>query len=94
MNYLPNFNETWWETCLRDGDSDLFIKGTGPFWGPIRGKIRKILLNLQKSFSHEPLAGMLLIFGMKHPWGKEIQVCSNEVPGVINGHALRGNNFI
>jgi len=34
-------------------------KGAGPFWGPIRGNIRKILLNLQKSSSHEPLAGML-----------------------------------
>jgi len=34
-------------------------KGAGPFWGPIRGKIRKILLNLQESSSHEPLAGML-----------------------------------
>jgi len=30
----------------------------GPFWGPIRGKIRKILINLQKSSSHEPLARM------------------------------------
>jgi len=26
--------------------------------GPIRGKIRKILKNLPKSSSHEPLAGM------------------------------------
>jgi len=34
-------------------------KGDGPFWGPIRGKIRKILLNLEKSSSLEPLAGML-----------------------------------
>jgi len=33
-------------------------KGTGPFWGPIKGKIRKNLINLQKSSSHEPLAGM------------------------------------
>jgi len=33
-------------------------KGAGHFWGPIRGKIRKILLNLQKSSSHEPLVGM------------------------------------
>jgi len=31
------------------------IKGLVPL-GPIRGKIRKILINLQKS--HEPLAGM------------------------------------
>jgi len=29
-------------------------KGAGPFWGPIR----KLLINLQKSFPHEPLAGM------------------------------------
>jgi len=34
-------------------------KGAGPFWGSIRGKIRTISLNLQKSSSHEPLAGML-----------------------------------
>jgi len=33
--------------------------GAGPFWGPLRGKIRKILLNIQKSSSHETLAGML-----------------------------------
>jgi len=35
-----------------------------------------------------------LIFGMGHPWGKGIQICSNEVPGVINRHALRGNSVI
>jgi len=33
-------------------------KEAGPFWGPIRGKIRKTLINLKKSSSHEPLAGM------------------------------------
>jgi len=33
-------------------------KGAGPLWGPIRSKIREILINLQKSSSHEPLAGM------------------------------------
>jgi len=33
-------------------------KGTGPLWGPIKGKIRKILINLQKSSSNEPLARM------------------------------------
>jgi len=27
-------------------------------WGPIRGKIRKSVINLQKSSSHEPQAGM------------------------------------
>jgi len=33
-------------------------KRAGPFWDPIRGKIRKIFINLQKSSSHEPMAGM------------------------------------
>jgi len=33
-------------------------KGAGPFWGPIRGKVRKILINLQTYSSHEPPAGM------------------------------------
>jgi len=33
-------------------------KGAGPFWSPIRGKIRKILINLEKSSSHEPMAAM------------------------------------
>jgi len=42
---------------LGDGDSDCSNKGTGPFWDPIRGKIRKILIDLKKSSSHEPLAG-------------------------------------
>jgi len=32
-------------------------KGAGPFWGPIRDKIRTILINIKKS-SHEPLARM------------------------------------
>jgi len=31
-------------------------KGAGPFWGPVRGKIMKMLINLQKSSSHEPPA--------------------------------------
>jgi len=68
-------------------------KGAGPFGGPIRGKIRTILLNLQKSSSYEPLAGILYIWHGTS-LGKEIQVCSNEVPGVINGHDLRGHSFI
>jgi len=32
-------------------------KGADPFWGPVRGKIRENVINLQKS-SHEPMAGM------------------------------------
>jgi len=35
-----------------------------------------------------------MMFVLDHPWGKEIQVCSNEGPGVTNGHALRGHSFI
>jgi len=43
-------------------------KGAGPFWGPKRGKIRKILINLKKSASHESLARInALIFDMEHP---------------------------
>jgi len=28
-------------------------KEAGPCWGPIRGKIKKLLINLQKSSSHD-----------------------------------------
>jgi len=49
--------------------------------------MRKILINLQKSSS-------ALIFGMEHPWGKEIQLCSNKVSGVTNFHALKGDKFL
>jgi len=36
-----------------------------------------------------------LLFNIERPWDKEIQVCnSNEVPGVLNDHALRGHRFI
>jgi len=33
-------------------------KEAGPFWGPIRGKMRTLLTNLQKSSSYALLAGM------------------------------------
>jgi len=35
-----------------------------------------------------------LIFSREHSGGQEIQVCSNEVPGVTNGYVLRGPIFI
>jgi len=54
-NYSSNFNKTDWGMGIQICSNT----GAGPFWSPIRGKIRKILLNLQKSSSHEPLAGML-----------------------------------
>jgi len=33
-------------------------KGVCPFWGPVKGKLRKHFINLQKSSSHEPLTKM------------------------------------
>jgi len=33
-------------------------KRSGPFWGPVRGKIKKHFINLQKYSSHEQLAGI------------------------------------
>jgi len=49
------------------------IKGLGP----IRGKIRKILINLQKISSHKPVAE---IYSYTASFG---QVCSNIVPRVM-----------
>jgi len=49
---------------------------------PIRGKIRKILINLQNLIFSWTTGWTTLIFGMEHPWGKEIQVCSNVISGV------------
>jgi len=43
------------------------------------------LINLQKSSSQELTGRNALIFSMEHPWGKDIQVCSNQVPRVILG---------
>jgi len=43
---------------LEDEDSDCSNKGADLFWGPVKGKIRTILINVQKSSSHKPLAGM------------------------------------
>jgi len=94
MNYLANFNQSWWETCLRDVDSDLFIKRGWPLLGPNKGQNKKNIVQYSKIFFSLTTGRNALIFGMQHPWGKEIQVCSNKVPGVINGHALRGHNFI
>jgi len=54
MNYVANFNQTWWETCLGMKIQISSKRGAGP----IMGKIRKILINLKKSSSHELMAGM------------------------------------
>jgi len=51
---------------------------------------------LKNSSSKELLHQMAqyLIFSMNDPWDKEIQVCSNRIPGVTNGNALRGRSII
>jgi len=53
--FQPNMAEI---IPLERGFRFVQIKGLAPFWGSIGGKIRKILINLQKSSSYEPPAGM------------------------------------
>jgi len=66
--------------------------GTGPFWGPERGNSRGNVgyLKIIPLTSHRLDA---LIFGMKHPWDKETQVCANKFPGVVCP-APRGLRFV
>jgi len=68
-------------------------KVAGPFWGPIRGEIRKILINLQKIFFAWTTGQNALIFSMEHPWGKEIPVCLNEILRVMYGPTLGALTF-
>jgi len=49
---------------------------------------------LKKIFFSRTAAPNVTIFRKEQPYDQEIQLCSNEVPGVANGHALRGHNFI
>jgi len=49
MNYLANFNQTWWETCFRDGDSDLFIRKGWPLLELNKGQ-NKEKFDIKKSF--------------------------------------------
>jgi len=39
-------------------------KGVGPFWGPIRGKTRKMLINLKKVFFSLTTGRNALQFGI------------------------------
>jgi len=60
----------------------------GPFWGPERGYSRGNFGYLK----NVPLTNNgpnILIFGMKQPWDKEIQVCATKVHRVINGPTPR-----
>jgi len=46
--------------------------------GPIKGQNKEQFDNLKRIFSWTTSRNAL-IFGMEHPWEKEIQVCSYEV---------------
>jgi len=39
------------------------------------------------------LSGIALTFGREHPWGKDIQLCSKEIPRVMYGLTPRSLNF-
>jgi len=68
MNYLVNFNQTWWGNMLGEwGFIFIQIKGLAPL-GPVRSKIRKMLIKIF-SWTTDRNA---LILGMEQPWGKVI----------------------
>jgi len=69
-------------------------QGAHPFWGPERGYNRGNFGYLKKVFLSQTTGPNALIFGMTHHWDMEIHVCTNKVPGVINGPTLRGHIFI
>jgi len=74
-----------------NGDSNFHkSRGWPPFGAQTEVSIGSVLGYLKNYSSHELLAW---IFGMKHPWDKEIQVCANKVPEVINGPNPRGRSF-
>jgi len=55
---LGQFQPNLAENMLGRGIQICSNKRAGPSWGPVRGKIRKMLINLKKSSSYEPPAGM------------------------------------
>jgi len=57
--------------------------------GLIRVKIRKNLIKSSKLFFSLTIGQNTLILSMEHPWGKEIQFCSNKVPRVMYGPTPR-----
>jgi len=67
-------------------------QGAGPFWGSVRGQIGKILIILKNLLLKNHWLKSLIL-GMEHPWDKEIQICTNIVPGVIDDHAPGGQFF-
>jgi len=69
-------------------------KGTGPFRGPIMGKIRKILINLQKSSSHEPPVGMHWYLAWDILGARRFKFVQIKSLGVIHDHALKRDKFL
>jgi len=49
-NHKVNFNQTWQETCLGDGDSDLFKSRGWPLLGPNKGQNKENLDKYSKIF--------------------------------------------
>jgi len=52
--------------------------------GPKRGQNKDNFDKSSKIFFSLTTGWNELIFDLKHPWGKEIQFCSNEVLGITN----------
>jgi len=66
------------------------IQGAGPFWGPERGYYRGIFRYVKNILTNQwPDHECIDIWYKALPWDKEIQVCANKVPEVINGPALK-----
>jgi len=70
------------------------IQGAGPFWGPERGYNRGDFGYLKNTPLTNQWPKCIDIWYETLPWDKEIQVCANTVPGVINGLAPRGHIFV
>jgi len=61
------------------------IQRAGPFWGPETGYNRGNFGYLKNIPLTNQLPKCIDIWYEALPWDKEIQVCANKVPGVING---------
>jgi len=70
------------------------FKGLVPFGGPERRYNRGQFWISEKYSSHIPIAECIDIWYEALPWDKEIQVCANKVPGVINDPTPRGHSFV
>jgi len=70
------------------------IQGSGPFWGLGRQYNREFFFYLKNIPLTNQCPECIDILYEALPWDKEIQVCANKVPGVINGSATRGHSFV